>query len=119
MTLDDLRDRVWDSLPPLRKRLAGRASVDALVTMAVKHWEGEFLSACRGADEQGLYVRTFARKLERLCHARSGKGPQEFGFIWMFLLQAVAVAAIQWLVNWWLERNVHRVLMAGWQQELT
>jgi hypothetical protein len=37
----------------------------------------------------------------------------------MFLLQAVAVAVVQWLVTWWLERLSHRALLTVMQHELT
>jgi hypothetical protein len=49
----------------------------------------------------------------------SGKEPQEYGFIWTFLLQMLAGAVIQILLNWWQERASNRVWMVTMKAELT
>ena len=119
MTLAELRDNVWVSLPPLRKRIVGRDAVDDFVTLAVQNWEGEYLAACQDNQQRSAYVHSLLGHIKRLHQAASPYEPQEYGFIWAFLLQAIAVSAIQYLVKWWLERHVNRVLMAGWKQEMT
>jgi len=119
MNLADLREQCWESLPPLRKRLVGRETVDDFVTLAVQNWEGEYLMACQDNEQRQVYVHSMLGNLKRLHQTASPYEAAEYGFIWVFVLQAVAAAAIQWLVTWWLERSANRVLMAGWQQELT
>jgi hypothetical protein len=119
MTLADLQEQCWAALPPIRKRLAGRQAVDDIVTLAVENWAGEYLNACQDNDQRGVYVTALLGQVKRGHQVLSGKEPQEYGFIWMILLQAVAVAAIEWLVKWWLDRRANRVLMTVWQHELT
>lgn len=119
MTLADLRENVWSALPPIRRRLVGRETVDDFVTLAVQNWEGDYLIACGDIEQRRIYARTMLGHLKRLHQAASPYEPIEYGFLWAFLLQAVAAAAIQWLVTWWLDRSANRVLLAGWQQELT
>jgi hypothetical protein len=119
MTLADLKERAWESLPPLRKRIVGRETVDDFVTLAVENWEGEYLAACCDNQQRQVYAGALLGHLKRCHQATSEHEPREYGFLWAFLLQAVASAVIQYLVTWWLERRANRVLMAAWQVELT
>ena len=119
MTLSELQEQCWASLPPLRKRIVGRETVADFVTLAVANWEGEYLAACQDNQHRSVYVHSLLGHLKRLHQAASPYESQEYGFIWTFLLQAVASAVIQYLVQWWLERRVNRVLMAGWKAEMT
>lgn len=119
MTLADLQEQCWASLPPLRKRIVGRDTVNDFVTLAVENWEGEYLNACQDNQQRGVYVSSLLGHMKRLHQAASPYEAQEYGFIWMFLLQAVAVAVIEYLVKWWLERRANRVLLEGWKAEMT
>lgn len=119
MTFAELRDNVWASLPPIRKRIVGRETVDDFTTLAVQNWEGEYLNACQDNQQRSVYVSSLLGHMKRLHQAASPYEAQEYGFIWAFILQAIAVSVVQYLVKWWLERNVNRVLLAGWKQELT
>lgn len=119
MTFADLQSECWAALPPIRKRLAGRKAVDEFVQLAVENWAGEYLGACQDNQQRDVYVNALLGHVKRGHQMMSGKEPQEYGFIWMILLQAVAVAAIEWLVKWWLDRRANRALMTVWQHELT
>ena len=119
MTLADLQEQCWASLPPIRKRLVGRATVNDFVTLGVENWAGEYLSACQDNEQREVYVHALLNHLKRGHQVMSGKEFNEYGFIWVFLLQAVASAVIQWLVAWWLENRANRVLMTVMQHELT
>lgn len=119
MTLDELREQCWQALPPVRKRVVGREIVNDLVTLSVENWQSEYLNACHTNHEMGVYAAALRGNVKRGHQVTSGLEPQEYGFLWALLLQAVATAVIQWLIKWWLERSSNRVLMAGWQQELT
>jgi hypothetical protein len=119
MTLDNLKAACWACMPPMRKRLVGRDVVGDFVQLAVENWEPDYLAACWDNDQRKVYASTLMGHMKRCHQATSPYDAQQYGFIWAFVLQAVAAAVIQWLVTWWLERNANRVLMAGWKQELT
>jgi hypothetical protein len=119
MTLAELRDNVWASLPPIRKRIVGRETADDFVTLAVENWEGEYLNACQDNQQRGVYVSSLLGHIKRLHQAASPYEPQEYGFLWTLILQAIAVSVIQYLVKWWLERSANRVMLQGWKAEMT
>ena len=119
MTLADLQEQCWASLPPLRKRIVGRETVNDFVTLAVENWEGEYLNACQDNQQRGVYTHALLGHMKRLHQAASPYEAQEYGFIWAFLLQAVASAVIQYIVKWGLDRRANRVLLAGWKAEMT
>ena len=119
MTLTDLQEQCWASLPPIRKRLVGRQVVDDFVHLAVENWAGEYLNACQDNEQRQVYVHALLQQVKRGHQVMSGREHHEYGFVWVFLLQAVASAVIQWLVTWWLERRANRALMTVWQHELT
>ena len=119
MTFDELQDACWSAMPRIRRRIAGRDAVNDFVWLAVQNWEPEYLSACMENNQQRVYADVLLKHIKSAHQATSEYDAHEYGFIWAFLLQAVAVAVIQWLVQWWLEGNAHRGLMAGWKRELT
>jgi hypothetical protein len=119
MTLADLQAECWAALPPIRKRMVGRDTVNDFVALAVENWAGEYLGACQDNQQRDVYVHALLNHLKRGHQLATGREPAEYGFIWAFLLQAVAVAVVQWLVKWWLDRRANRALMAVWQHELT
>jgi len=119
VTLTDLQSQCWAALPPLRKRLVGRETVDDIVELAVQNWEGEYLNACQDNAQRQVYVSALLGHIRRCHQVASGKDATEYGFLWVILLQAVAVAAVQWLVKWWLDRRANRALMTVWHHELT
>jgi hypothetical protein len=119
MTLADLQAECWAALPPIRKRLVGRDTVNDFVALAVENWAGEYLGACQDNQQRDVYVHALLNHVKRGHQLATGREPAEYGFIWAFLLQAVAAAVIQWLVTWWLDRRANRALMTVWQHELT
>jgi hypothetical protein len=118
MILDDLRDYVWKRLP-MRKYMVGRRVVDDVTTLAIENWEGEYLGHAQSEEGREIVSMSIASKVKRAHQVFSGREPQEYGIFWTLVLGAVVNAVVQILVRWWSERQVHRVLMAGWQQELT
>lgn len=119
MTLDELKDAAWAALPPIRKRVAGRNVVDDLVSLCVMNWEPEYLAACQDNDQRNVYERALLQAVKRGYQPISGHEPQEYGFIWVFLLAALASAVIQWLVKRWLDNHFPNEQMAQWKRELT
>jgi hypothetical protein len=94
MTLADLQAQCWAALPPIRKRLVGRDTVNDLVQLSVANWSGDYLAACQDNQQRDVYVHALLTHVKREHQAMSGQEPREYGFIWAFLLQAVAVAAV-------------------------
>lgn len=114
MTLDDLVNECWADLPPVRKRLAGRDAVRLIVVNAVQEWSPEYLMACQDNAQRDVYASDMIRRLRR-----RHEGQQEYGFAIMSIIMVALISAVvQWLVKWWLDRNVNRVLMAGWKMEM-
>lgn len=93
------------------KLLAGKRNVSELTLSAIEHWEGEALNKCQGNDEN---TQIIAESMVRAV----GRDHKEYGFLWMFLLQAVAVAIIQELIRWWFKSASNRVFMVAWQAEM-
>lgn len=118
MTLEDLKADAWENLPPIRKRLAGRATCDELVVEAVRNWSSDYIAACKDDTHRRDYAKQLVNMIRVSHPPKSGIAQQEYGFIWMFLLMAVASAVVQWLVTKWLERHFSREQFAAWQQEL-
>ena len=118
MTLDEIHEYVWSRLP-MRKYMAGREAVRDLVTLAVENWEGEYLGHATSEEGREVVAMSIAARVKRAHQVMSDKEPQEYGMLWTLLLGALVNAVVQILVRWWLERQSHRVLMAGWQQEMT
>jgi len=118
MTLDELKADAWASLPPIRKRLAGRAICDELVTEAVRNWSGDYIAACHGETQRNDYARQLLEQVRKSHELRAGMTQPEYGFIWVFLLTAVASAVIQWLIKRWLDNHFDAEQMQAWQREV-
>jgi hypothetical protein len=84
VTLREVQDECWDSIPRLRRRIVGRAMVDDLVVQTLLRWDSS-------SDIEG----------SMRCY-----GEQRYGsIIWMIVWQAAISAVVQWLINRWLERR--------------
>jgi hypothetical protein len=118
MTRDELYEHVWKRLP-MRKYMVGRETVHDLTTLAIENWEGEYLGHAESEEGRDIVAMSIAAKVKRAHQWQSGRDPQEYGFFWALVLGAVVNAIVQIIVKWWLERQVNRVLMVAWQQELT
>lgn len=118
MTLEDLQAHVWRRLG-VRKFLAGRDNVNDMVTLAVANWDDELLNACIDDEQRDVVCEHIVTNIKRGHQAVSGHEPQEYGFIWVLLLQALASLVVQLVLRWWLQSATNRVLLIGWRNELT
>lgn len=118
MTIQQLCDEAWDEMPPIRKRLVGRARVHDMVRLAVINWEPTYIDACVDKGQQDVFASALTQELKRSYQPLSGYEPGEYGFFWMFLLSAAASALVQWLVKKWLDHRFSREQMAEWKREL-
>lgn len=118
MTLEEFQDDVWRRLGP-RKHMAGRGTVRDLVQLTIEQWDGEMLGYCESERERSVVAANIVANVRRMYHAVSGYSDAEFGFLWAIILSAVVSAIVQLIIKWWFERASNRVLLMGWQRELT
>ncbi len=118
MTIADLQTYVWRRLG-VRKFLVGRATCDDFVQLAVENWAGEFLKYAQEQRERNIVAGVIVADIKRAHQVMSGREAAEYGMVWALVLQAVASAAVQLILKWWLERRANRVLLAVWKQEAT
>lgn len=118
MTVSDLKLYVWRQLG-LRRHLVGRQVVDDLTELAVQHWESENLTHCVDGSQRAVVLEQVLASMKRGYQVVSDKEPQEYGFFWALILQAVASLIVQLILRWWLDSRMNRVRMLVWQQELT
>ena len=118
MTVADLKLWVWRHVG-IRRHLVGRQVIDDFVELAVQHWESEPLNHCRDTEQQQIVLESVLKSVKRGYQVVSDKEPQEYGFFWALVLQAVASVVVQLILRWWLESRMNRVRMLVWRQELT
>lgn len=118
MKLDQLQTYVWRRLP-LGKFMVGRQTADDLVQLTVENWEAEYLNHAHDDEARRAVCASMLASVKRGHQLASGKEPQEYGFVWIFLLQILAGAVIEILLKWWLERASNRVSLVTMKAELT
>jgi hypothetical protein len=118
MNLAQLQAYVWRRMP-LGKFMVGRQTADDLVQLTVENWEAEHLNHATNDASQQAVCASMLASVKRGHQLASGEEPQEYGFVWAFLLQMLAWSVIQILLKWWQERASHRVWMVTIQAELT
>lgn len=118
MTVADLKLWVWRNVG-VRRHLVGRKVIDDFVELAVQHWESENLTHCKDSDQRQVVLDSVLGSVRRGYQVVSDKEPQEYGFFWALVLQAVASIVVQLILRWWLESRMNRVRMLVWRQELT
>jgi hypothetical protein len=99
--------------------MIGRQTADDLVQLTVENWEPEHLNHAHDDAARQAVCLSMLASVKRGHQLASGKEPQEYGFIWMFLLQMLAAAVIEILLKWWLERASNRVWLVTMKAELT
>lgn len=107
MSFKNFSDECWRDLPPIRKRIAGRASADKLLADAIREFEPE-QADCNGYSQR-LLDRVKARN-----ETRDGEG---FAIL-TFLLITIAAAVISWLVQRWLDNRFPKEQLESLRREL-
>lgn len=118
MNLAQLQAYVWRRLP-LGKFMIGRQTADDLVQLTVENWETEYLNHARDDAARQAVCGSILASVKRGHQLASGQEPQEYGFVWAFLLQMLAWSVIQILLKWWQERASNRVWLVTMKAELT
>jgi hypothetical protein len=118
VTVADLKLFVWRNVG-IRRHLVGRQVIDDFTELAVQHWESEAYTHAVSGDQQAVVTEEVLRSVKRGYQIVSDKEPQEYGFFWALVLQAVASIVVQLILRWWLDARINRVRILIWQQELT
>jgi hypothetical protein len=118
MTVADLKLWVWRNVG-IRRHLVGRQVIDDFTELAVQHWESEAYTHAVSSDQQAVVTEQVLASVKRGYQVVSDREPQEYGFFWALVLQAVASIVVQLILRWWLDARINRVRMLIWQQELT
>lgn len=118
MKLEDLQDYVWRRAP-LGRHIIGRRVFADLVQLTVESWEPLNLNYAASDDARRAVCGSIERSVKRMHQVMSGREPQEYGFVWAFILQLMVSAIIQIMLKWWQERASNRVWLVAMQSELT
>jgi hypothetical protein len=118
VTVADLKLFVWRNVG-IRRHLVGRQVIDDFTELAVQHWESEAYTHAVSGDQQAIVTEEVLKSVKRGYQIVSDKEPQEYGFFWALVLQAVASIVVQLILRWWLDARINRVRILIWQQELT
>ena len=117
MTQQELRDEIWSSLPPLRKRMVGRDNVNQLISAAIEQAPSEFADCiAQGSPEEKVFLAAWGRDVKKAFCVKCGDDVQ-FGPMFWILIGPIMQIVLERLLNWWFEGSSHRVLMAGWRRE--
>jgi hypothetical protein len=117
MRLDDLKEHVWRKLP-FRKVVVGRRAVNDLVELAIANWESRLLEVCINDQQRAIVADTITASMKRGHQVVSGKEVQEYGFVWVIVLGAIANLIVQIILQWWMERRANKALLVVWQSEM-
>lgn len=118
MTYAELESAAWNDAPPIRKRMAGRETFNELLAVAVRNWSPQSVAACADDRLRHQYARELLDQVRAGHQQMTGQSQQEYGFIWVFLLCAIASAVIQWLIKRWLDNHFSESDLQAWQQEM-
>jgi hypothetical protein len=118
VTVADFKLWVWRHLG-IRRHLVGRQTIDDFTELAIQHWEPQLLNQCADQTQREVVLEEVLKSVKRGYQVVSGKEPEEYGFFWALVLQAVASIVVQLVLRWWFESRMNRVRMLVWQQELT
>lgn len=116
--MQKIQNYVWRRVG-VRKFIVGRDRVNDLVEAAVANWDGEAVSSAKDKSELKIVAAGMIVGIKRTHEMLSeSESNQEYGFIWVILLQALVGAIVQILIKWWLESAKNRVMMWAAKKEL-
>lgn len=115
-SLKDIQEHVWRRLG-VRKFIAGRDRVNELVEVAVANWDHDALSSAKDKAELDIVAEGIVIGIKR-TDEMLGNYEQEYGFLWVILLQALVGAIVQILIKWWLESAKNKLILWAAKKEL-
>lgn len=116
-TLPQFQEYVWSQLPERQRERVGKEAIYDLVAVAVQEWPDETLSQSSPGDEiereaiDGLR-KNVARHMELVYGGR-----QDYGMIWIILLQVFLPIVIEKILEWWRKRKENRGRIRIWRRK--
>ena len=119
VTQDQLRDKLWLSVPPVRRLIIGRERIDDIITMSIENAPLDYIHLVQGEGvEQDVLLKAWEADVKR-CYCAICGDEVTFGPLFWILIGPIVQLLLKKLLEWWFESHSHRVLMAGWKQEMT
>ena len=114
----ELEQRVWLSMPVLRRQLIGRERSDLITHVAVDRAPLEVLPYVdRGSKEEEVVCKAWQSSVKTKYCMRYGEDAIQFGPLFWIIVSPLIQYAIRAILEWWLESRSHQVVMAGWRKE--
>jgi hypothetical protein len=116
--LKEIQVHVWRRLG-IRRLLAGKKTVMELAEIAVANWDEMAVSSAKDAKDMEIVAHGMMIGIKR-THQMLGdyELDEEYGFVWVILLQALASAIVQILIRWWQESRENRLAILLAKKEL-
>lgn len=120
MNRQEFQDMLWSELPAIRKRLVGKKRAERLAKIAIEQCPVEILQHVQegGKQREVLLAAWRANVKKRYC-VEHGEDAVTFGPLFWILISPVLQYIVKRILEWWFESRSHRVILAGWQKEMT
>lgn len=116
-TLPQFQEYIWSKLPEPQRNRAGKEAVYDLVAVAVQEWPDELLSQSSPGDEIEVTALDKLRKnIDRHMELTYGS-KDEYGMIWIVLLQILGPIVINLILEWWRKRKENRGRIRIWRRK--
>ena len=120
MTIEELKDLMWQELPVLRRNLVGRDRIDELVLISVEQCPIRFVEhVCQGGGGEEVILSAWGQSVKRGHCLLHGHQNVQFGPLFWVLVGPLLQIMLKKLLEWWFESNRNKLLMAGWQRSMT
>jgi hypothetical protein len=118
-TQEELREELWQAVPPLRRMIVGRERIDDIITMAIENAPLEYIHLVgQPGEEQNVVLKTWEADVKR-CYCLVCGDEVTFGPLFWILIGPIVQLILKKLLEWWFDSHSHRLLMAGWKKEMT
>lgn len=107
----EIRDSIWNSLPPVRRKVVGRERVDDLITMAVENCP---LELC-GLKEQEVVLAVWSQSVKRGYCLIYGDDKTFEPLFWILIGPIVQIILKKILEYWFSDEG----LISEWKRDLT
>jgi hypothetical protein len=119
MTQQELRDEIWESLPPLRRRILGKERVEDLITMSMEHYPLELCPhILSGEGSEKVVLMTWEKNVKRSYSLVYGDD-SKFGPLFWIMIGPIVQLILRKLLDYWFASRSHRVLLTIWRRQLT
>lgn len=116
-TLPQFQDYIWSQIPERQRERAGREMVNDLVAVAVQEWPDELLSQANPGDEvEAAALGQLQKNIDRHMELTYGS-KQDYGMVWIILLQILGPIVIKLILEWWRKRKENRGRIRIWRRK--